>query len=90
MEQQLIDAISKNLLDPRLEQQRIRDFSAQLKATIELEEKLASESASNAPMLTTERADLEKQPIRLSDAIGQHGYSSVLSAQLSQGGIPHG
>jgi site-specific DNA recombinase len=84
LEQQLIGAISKNLLDPRLEQQRIRDFSTQLKATTELEEKLASESASNAPMLTVERADLEKQAIRLADAIGQHGYSSVLSAQLSK------
>jgi site-specific DNA recombinase len=84
LEQQLIDAISKNLLDPRLEQQRIRDFSAQLKAMIELEEKLASESASNSPMLTAERADLEKQAIRLADAIGQHGYSSVLPAQLSK------
>ncbi len=35
-------------------------------------------------MLTVERADLEKQAIRLADAIGQHGYSSVLSAQLSK------
>jgi len=43
-----------------------------------------SESASNAPMLTVERADLEKQAIRVADAIGQHGYSSVLSAQLSK------
>jgi hypothetical protein len=83
LEQQLIDAISKNLLDPRLEQQRIRDFSAQLKATIELEEQLAFESASNTPKLTAERADLEKQAVRLVDAIGQHGYSSFLSGQLS-------
>jgi hypothetical protein len=54
LEQQLIAAISKNLLDPRLEQQRIRDFSAQLEARIELEEKLASESVSNAPKLTAD------------------------------------
>lgn len=84
LEKQLIDAISKNLLNPRLEQQRIRDFSAQLKAMIELEEKLASEAASNGPNLMAERADLEKQAVRLADAIGQHGYSSVLSAQLSK------
>jgi len=84
LEQQLISAISENLLDPRLEQQRVQDFSAQLKATIELEEQLASESASNAPQLTAERADLEKQAVRLVDAIGQHGYSSFLSGQLSK------
>ena len=84
LEQQLIAAISKNLLDPRLEQQRIRDFSAQLQAAIELEEKLASESVSNAPTLMAERADLENQAGRIADAIGQHGYSPVLSAQLSK------
>ena len=82
LEQQLIAAISKNLLDPQLEKQRIEDFSAQLQAAIELEEKLASESASNGSKLEAERADLEQQAERLADAIGQHGYSSVLSAQL--------
>lgn len=84
MEQQIIAAISKNLLDPRLDEQRIHDFSAQLKAAIELEEKLASESVSNAPKLKAERADLETQVIRVVDAIGQHGFSSFLSAQLSK------
>ena len=84
LEQQLIAAISKNLLDPRLEQQRIRDFSAQLQARIELEEKLVSDSVSNAPTLIAERADLENQAGRIADAIGQHGYSPVLSAQLSK------
>jgi hypothetical protein len=33
--------------------------------------------------LTAERADLEKQAVREVDAIGQHGYSSFLSGQLS-------
>lgn len=84
LEEQLISAISKNLLDPRLEQQRIQDFKAQLQAAIEFEERLASESASNESKLKEERADLEKQSLRLADAIGQHGYSSVLSAQLSK------
>jgi site-specific DNA recombinase len=84
LEEQLISAISKNLLDPRLEQQRIQDFKAQLQAAIELEENLASESASNGSKLKVERADLEKQSVRLADAIGQHGYSPVLSAQLSR------
>ncbi len=84
LEQQLIAAISNNLLDPRLEQQRVQDFSAQLQAAVELEEKLASESVSNAPKLIAERADLENQATRLADAIGQHGYSSILSAQLAK------
>ena len=39
---------------------------------------------SNAPTLTVERADLENQAGRFADAIGQHGYSPVLSAQLSK------
>jgi hypothetical protein len=81
---QLIAAISKNLLAPRVERQRIKDFSAQLQAAVELEEKLASESASNGTKLAAERADLENQAVRLADAIGQHGYSPVLSAQLSK------
>jgi site-specific DNA recombinase len=84
LESQLLSAISRNLLDPRLAQQRIRDFSEQLKAAIELEEKLAAEAASNGRSLNAERADLEARAVRLADAIGQHGYSSVLSAQLSK------
>lgn len=84
LEPQLIAAISSNLLDSRLEQQRIRDFSDQLKATIELEEKLAAEAATSGPQLTAEHSDLEKQAIRLADAIAQHGHSSVLLAQLSK------
>lgn len=84
LEPQLISAISNNLLNPQLAPQRTRDFSDLLKATLALEEKLAFEAASNGPALTAERADLEKQAVRLADAIGQHGYSSVLSAQLSK------
>ena len=71
-------------MDPRLEQQRVQDFKAQLQAAIELEEKLASESASNGSKLEKEQADLESQAVRLADAIGQHGYSPVLSGQLSK------
>ena len=84
LEPQLIAAISRNLLDSRLEQQRIRDFSDQLKATIELEEKLAAEAATSEAKLRAEHADLEKQAVRLADAIAQHGHSSVLLAQLSK------
>jgi len=84
LEQQLIAAISENLLDPRLEQQRVQDFSAELKATIELEEKLAAEAASQTPKMKTERADLEQQAGRLADAIRQHGFSPYLSAELTK------
>jgi site-specific DNA recombinase len=84
LEPQLISAISRNLLDPRLAEQRIRDFSKQLKVAIEVEEKLATVAESNGPSLNAERVDLESQAVRLADAIGQHGYSSVLSAQLSK------
>ena len=84
LEPQLIAAISKNLLDPRLEQERIQAFSAHLRAAIELEEKLAAEAASNGPQLTAERADLEKQATHLVDAIRQHGISPILSAELSR------
>ena len=76
--------MSNNLLDPRLEQQRFEDFSAQLHAAIELEEKLASESASNGSKLKDERDELERQADRVADGIGKHGYSPVLSAQLSK------
>ncbi len=84
LEPQLIAAISKNLLDPRLEQQLVKDFSAQLKTAIALEEKLAAEATSQAPTLKEERADLGKKAGRLVGAIGQHGYSSFLSAELNK------
>jgi DNA invertase Pin-like site-specific DNA recombinase len=84
LEPQLIAAISENLLDPCLEQQRVQDFSAQLKAAIEVEEKLAAEAGSQAPKWKAERADLEQQAGRLADAIRQHGYSSFLSAELTK------
>lgn len=83
LEDQLISAISKNLLDPRLEQERINEFRKQLEARIALEERLAAEAGSNRPKLEHERSELEKQARHLVDAIAQHGYSSFLSAQLA-------
>ena len=84
LEHQLISAISKNLTDPRLEQQRFEDFKNQLQARIELEGKLAAEATSNGPRLEAERAELEEQARRLVDAVAQHGYSGFLSAQLAK------
>lgn len=59
LEQQLIAAISTNLLDPLLEEERFREFKAQLKATLELKEKLAREAESSSPQLEQERTELE-------------------------------
>ena len=84
LEHQLISAISHNLLDSRLEQERVQEFSNQLKARNELEERLASEGASNSPKLEAEHSELEKQARHLVDAIAQHGYSPFLSAQLAR------
>lgn len=83
LEQQLISALSANLLNPRLEQQRIREFSEQLKARIVLEEKLASEAASNGSQLKEEHSELQKQATHLVDAISKHGISSLLSGKLA-------
>jgi site-specific DNA recombinase len=82
LEQQLIAAISRNLLDPQLEEERSCEFAAQLRARIELEEKLAREAQLNGPALEKERSALEIQARNLVDAIAQHGMSSFLSAQL--------
>lgn len=84
LEQQLIAAISENLLDPRLKQQRVQDFSSQLKTVIEVEEKLAAEATSQAPRLKAERTDLDKQASHLVDAIRQLGCSPYLSAELTK------
>jgi DNA invertase Pin-like site-specific DNA recombinase len=82
LEHQLIAAISANLLDPRLEEERTREFTAQLKARLELEEQLAGEAELNRPALEQERSELEIQARHLVDAIARHGISSFLSAQL--------
>jgi site-specific DNA recombinase len=84
LEHQLISAISKNLLDPRLEEERIEEFRKQLEARVALEEKLTAEGVSNRPNLEAERLDLEKRARHLVDGIAQHGFSPFLSAQLAE------
>jgi len=83
LEQQLIAALSRNLLDERLEEERVREFTSQLKAQIELEKKLAREGASNSSQLKEERSELQIRAGHLVEAIEQHGISSLLSSQLS-------
>jgi len=82
LEQQLIAALSANLLDSRLEDERVREFTAQLKAQIEIEEKLAREAELDSPKLSEERSDLQAQAHNLVDAIARHGLSAFLSTQL--------
>ena len=57
LEHQLIDAISRNLRDPRLEQERIAEFRKQLDTRIVLEERLAAEAGPNGPKLEQERSE---------------------------------
>jgi hypothetical protein len=83
LEQQLIAAIAANLLDPRLEEERAREFAAQLNSAIELEEKLAREAELNGAKLEGERSELESQARNLVDAITKHGISPFISAQLA-------
>lgn len=82
LEQQLIAALAANLTDSRLEEQRTREFAAQLRARIELEEKLAREAAVNRPALEKERSDLTSQGRRLGEAIATLGLSAFVAEQL--------
>jgi len=84
LEDQLISAISNNLLDPRLEAERVLEFRKQLEARVALEEKLSAEAVSNRPMLEAERAELDRKGRNLADAIAQQGSSPFLSAQLAR------
>jgi hypothetical protein len=82
LEQQLITALSNNLLDSRLEEKRTREFAAQLKARIELEEKLAREAEVNRPALEKERSELNSRGRRLGEAIATLGLSAFVAEQL--------
>jgi site-specific DNA recombinase len=82
LEQHLITALSNNLLDSRLEEERTRAFAAQLKARIELEEKLARESEVNRPALEKERSELISRGRRLGEAIATLGLSAFVAEQI--------
>src|SRR5258706_16042042 len=79
---ELITALSNNLLDSRLEEKRTREFAAQLKARIELEEKLAREAEVNRPALEKERSELNSRGRRLGEAIATLGLSAFVAEQL--------
>lgn len=82
LEQQLIAALSANLMDSRFEEERVREFAAQLEARVELEERLAEELELDRPALQQERSELSARGRRLSEAIAVHGLSSFLSEDL--------
>jgi hypothetical protein len=85
LEQQLISALSANLLEPKLEEERAHEFSKQLKATLEREAALAHEALSKQSELKEERTKVKKQITNLVAAIAEYGLSPNLKAQLAAG-----
>jgi len=83
LEQQLLAALSTNLLDPRLEEERVQSFRDQLKATLAAETRRTREAASQDSQLKEELAGLEKEQENLVDGIARHGFSPALSARLA-------
>lgn len=83
LEQQLLAALSVNLLDPRLEEERVQSFRDQLKATLAAETRRTREAASQDSQLKEELAGLEKEQENLVDGIAKHGFSPALSARLA-------
>jgi DNA invertase Pin-like site-specific DNA recombinase len=82
LEQQLLAALSANLLDPRLEEERVQSFRDQLKATLAAETRRTREAASQDSQLKEELAGLKKEQENLVDGIAKHGFSPALSARL--------
>lgn len=83
LEQQLLAALSANLLDPRLEEERVQSFRDQLKATLAAETRRTREAASQDSQLKEELAGLKKEQDNLVDGIAKHGFSTALSARLA-------
>ena len=83
LEQQLLAALSANLLDPRLEEERVQSFRDQLKATLAAETRRTREAASQDSQLKEELAGLKKEQENLVDGIAKHGFSPALSARLA-------
>lgn len=82
LEEQLLAALSRNLMNPALEEDLVREFSAQLKARLEQEQLQANDAAARGSELTSERAELQRQAANLVDAIAKYGISPLLSSQL--------
>jgi site-specific DNA recombinase len=83
LEQQLLAALSANLLDPRLEEERVQSFRDQLKLTLAEETRRTREAASQDSQLKEELAGLKKEQENLVDGIAKHGFSHALSARLA-------
>lgn len=83
LEQQLLAALSANLLDPRLEEERVQSFHDELKATLAAETRRTREAASQDSQLKEELAGLKKEQENLVDGIAKHGFSLALSARLA-------
>jgi hypothetical protein len=83
LEQQLLAALSANLLDLRLEEERVQSFRDQLKATLAAETRRTLEAASQDSQLKEQLAALKKEQENLVDGIAKHGFSPALSARLA-------
>lgn len=83
LEQQLLAALSANLLDPRLEEERVQSFRDQLKLTLAAETRRTREAASQDSQLKEELAGLEKEQENPVDGIAKHGFSHALSSRLA-------
>ena len=82
LEQQLVAALSNNLLNAELEEYRVHQFSEQIKATIEQQDRLANEASANGPRLKEQRSEFQRQATNIIYAISKHGISPLLSAEL--------
>ena len=83
LEQQLIAALSRNLLCPELEEDVARQFSQQLKVAVENVARLTNEATSNSTRLREQRGELQRQAANIVNAIRQHGISTSLSTELA-------
>jgi hypothetical protein len=83
LEQQLISALSANLLDTRLEEERVKVFSEQLRKTMEQEAGLACQALLKQSAVKEEQSKLKKQITNLVAAIAEYGMSPNLRAELA-------
>jgi hypothetical protein len=84
LEQQLLGRIATSLRAPEYVEVIAEGFERQLKAAHELAQGAAQELTGKVDELRRERTALVKRAANLADAIGLHGPSNALSAQLSE------
>lgn len=83
LEQQLIAALTANLSDPRLEDERVNATIEHVKLIQEREAALVRQAGAKQSELKEERVKLKKQIANLVSAIAEYGMSSSLKNQLA-------